>query len=55
MLRIDPKRRKRNRKEPKRTEQPASQQKAVMPRGLQVPPKIGETQTKLTRKNETQE
>jgi len=55
MLRTDPKQRKRSRKEPKRTEQSASQKKAVMPSGLRVPSIIDETQMKLTRKNETQE
>ena len=43
------------RTEPTRTEEPASRREAMMAVGLQVPSKIDETQTKLTRKNKTQE
>ncbi|MDU1908209.1 MAG: hypothetical protein E6760_07135, partial [Eggerthella sp.] len=55
MGRTSLKRLERNRREPTRTEEPASRREAMMAGGLQVPPKIYETQTKLTRKNETQE
>ena len=43
------------RTKPTRTEEHASRREAMMAVGLQVPSKIDEAQTKLTRKNKTQE